>query len=116
MIQITLRYYTYLQQNSITEGPLFRTKSIKKQEMTIHSLGAHICSLIAEADPNTKAAVHDVRKYATSCALAETMLVGDLANEMNWSSPAVFFKYYLTATAPLARPVVLPLSNSKDQL
>ena len=106
----------YLQQNSITEGPLFRTKSIKKQEMTIHSLGAHICSLIAEADPNTKAAVHDVRKYATSCALAETMLVGDLANEMNWSSPAVFFKYYLTATAPLARPVVLPLSNSKDQL
>ena len=63
------------------------------------------------ADPETKTKVHDVRKYASSCSFANTMLVGNLVEAMNWSSPATFFKFYFTQTEPLNRPVALPGLN-----
>ena len=89
------------------EGDLFLTPNNTK--ISVHGLSTQICSLILQADPNTKAKVHDVRKYAASHALAETMLMGDLISNMNWSSSAVFVKFYLTQTEPLARPVSLPI-------
>ena len=98
----------YLQDTSkMTKGSLF-LKPNNQEKMTIHTLSTQICSIILQADPSTKAKVHDVRKYAASCALAETMLVGDLLSAMNWSSPATFMKFYLTQTEPLNRPVTLP--------
>ena len=99
-----------------SKGALFRSVSGKQSPLSIFQLKSHVCSLILQADPNTRALVHDVRKYATSCALMETMQVGNLARELNWSSPAVFYRYYLTATPPLERPVVLPLQEHQNQI
>ena len=79
--------------------------------MSIHKLSSHLCSLILQADPNTKVKIHDVRRYASSCALAETMLMGDLVSSMNWSNQATFVKFYLTQTDPLDRPAALPLQK-----
>ena len=90
------------------DGDLFLTPKNKK--FSVHGLSTQICSLIIQADPNTKAKVHDIRKYAASYALAETMLMGDLVSTMNWSSSAIFVKFYLTQTEPLARPVSLPIA------
>ena len=89
------------------DGDLFLNPKNKK--ITIHGLSTQICSLILQADPSTKAKVHDIRKYAASYALAETMLMGDLVSTMNWSSSAIFVKFYLTQTEPLDRPVSLPV-------
>lgn len=65
------------------------------------------------ADPvtNRKVKVHDVRKYASSYAFLNTMLVGELVSAMNWSSPVTFFKFYFTQTEPLDRPVSLPIPS-----
>ena len=93
----------------IKTGDLFLTPDNKK--MSIHKLSSHLCSLILQADPNTKAKIHDVRRYAASCTLAETMLMGDLVSSMNWSNQATFVKFYLTQTDPLDRPVALPLQK-----
>ena len=89
------------------EGDLFL--SPKNKKLSVHGLSTLICSLILQADPSTKAKVHDVRKYAASYALAETMLMGNLISTMNWSSSAVFVKFYLTQTVPLTRPASLPI-------
>ena len=99
-----------------SKGALFRSVSGRQLPLSIFQLTAHVCSVIHQADPNTKALVHDVRKYATSCALMETMQVGDLTRELNWSSPAVFYRYYLMATPPLERPVVLPLQEPRSNI
>ena len=103
---------TYLQgTGNYVSGDLFKNPHDHQKKLTIHQLSTHICSLIIEADPTTKrnfGKVHDIRSYAASCALAETMLVGDLVSAMNWSSPAIFYKFYLTQTEPLTRRVALP--------
>ena len=107
----------YLQNTSkVKTGSLFLKPNNYKEVMTVHALSTQICSVILQADPSTKAKVHDVRKYAASCALAETMLVGDLVSAMNWSSPATFMKFYLTQTEPLTRPVVLPTQKASSSL
>ena len=73
----TLRNYLN-SSNRINTGPLFRSPCRAAKPLTKHQLSTHICRLILEADPLTAAKVHDVRKYASSYALAKTMLVGDL--------------------------------------
>ena len=105
-----LRAYLQCTGNYVS-GDLFKNPHDHQKKLTIHQLSTHICSLIIEADPTTKrnfGKVHDIRSYAASCALAETMLVGDLVSAMNWSSPAIFYKFYLTQTEPLTRRVALP--------
>ena len=102
----------YLQRTQpAIKGPLFITPGNHNKGLTIHKLGTHICQLILMADPVTKAKVHDVRKYASSYALINTMLVGELVSAMNWSSPVTFFKFYFTQAEPLNRPVSLPVQN-----
>ena len=66
-------------------------------------------------DPQTRVKVHDVRKYATSYALTETMLVGELVKAVGWSSSGTSFRYYLTKTEPLPMPVSLPVPTPRDQ-
>ena len=105
-----LRAYLQCTGNYVS-GDLFKNPHDHQKKLTIHQLSTHICSLIIEADPTTKrnfGKVHDIRSYAASCALAETMLVGDLVSAMNWSSPTIFYKFYLTQTEPLTRRVALP--------
>ena len=51
--------------------------------MTLSQLRYQICSLITEADPDTRARVHDIRKYAASITLQQDMLVGDLIQDFN---------------------------------
>ena len=80
--------------------------------MTLSQLRYHICSLITEADPDTRARVHDIRKYAASLTLQQDMLVGDLIQDFNWSSPATFYKFYFMQTEHPGRPVKTPARRS----
>ena len=82
-----------------------------KKDLSLPQIRQHICSLITEADPDTKAKVHDIRKFAASCSLQQDMLVGDLTEDFNWSSPAVFYKFYFMQTEVMQRPVSLPVRN-----
>ena len=95
-----------------TEGCMFTDPNNSTKDLSINQLSYHVRSLIIKADPMTKVKVHDVRKYAASCSLAETMIVGDLVEALNWSSAATFYKYYFTQTDTLNGPVALPVSNS----
>ena len=106
----TLRDYLQYSSDKVS-GSLLLTPNKHNKKLTIHQLSTQICQLIFQADNTTQANVHDIRKYATSCALAETMLVGDLVSAVNWSSPAVFYKFYLTQTEPMTRPVSLPVQR-----
>ena len=102
----------YLQSTlPVKKGPLFLTPGNRTKSLSIYKLSTHICQLILMADPvtNRKVKVHDVRKYASSYAFLNTMLVGELVSAMNWSSPVTFFKFYFTQTEPLDRPVSLPI-------
>ena len=57
--------------------------------------GGRLCSLIKEADPESKAKVlHDIRKYEASLALQQDMLLENLTEDFNWSSPLNFYGYY----------------------
>ena len=106
----------YLQRTShTTKKELFIPLAENQKSFTVHQLSTQICKLILAADPNTKAKVHDVRKYAASCSLAETMLVGDLISSLNWTSSATFFKFYMAPTEPLRFPVSLPVNDPSDQ-
>ena len=96
-----------IEQSHSSKGELFLNHD-GIQKINVNQLSVQICKLILEADPNTKTRVHDVRKYASSYSLAETMLVGDLVSSIHWSSPTIFFKFYLTPTDPLVLPVSLP--------
>ena len=92
------------------EGCLF-TNPKDNKSISLFQLRYQICSLITQADPQTKAKVHDIRKYAASCSLQLDMLVGDLTEDFNWSTPAIFYKYYFIQTDPLSMLVVLPTSG-----
>ena len=77
--------------------------------MSKSQLSTEICKLIVQADPGTKAKVHDIRSYASSTALAFTMITpSELADAIGWSSPETFFKFYRKAIEPLTREVSLP--------
>ena len=91
----------------ITAGSLFIHPSTQKP-LTKHQLSTHICKLILNADPETRVKVHDIRKYAASCSLAETMDVAGMVNALQWKSPQTFYKFYMSPTIPLTLPVTLP--------
>ena len=102
---------TYFEHTSeFKVGCLFLNPKNKKS-ISLPQIRQHICSLITEADPNTKAKVHDIRKFAASCSLQQDMLVGDLTEDFNWSTPAVFYKFYFMQTDALQRPVSLPVRS-----
>ena len=94
---------------------LFQPVNKEAKLFTSNKLGTQICKLILEADPLTKVKVHDVRKYAASQALAQTMLVGDVTRAMGWSGTSTFFKYYLSPTEPLTVRAALPVRDSSAQ-
>ena len=91
---------------------MFQDHNNSSKPLSLSQFSCQVRSLILKADPMTKVKVHDVRKYAASCSLAETMIVGDLVEALNWSSAATFYKYYFTQTDTLNSPVALPVSNS----
>ena len=91
----------------VSKGSLFIHPSTQKP-LTVHQLSTSVCKVILAADPVAKASVHDVRKYATSLALAETMDVSDVVTAVNWRSPHTFWKFYMAPMEPLTLPAVLP--------
>ena len=105
-----LRRYLSLSSDRTT-GDLLLTPGNHQKKLTIHQLTTQVCSLILQADHTTKSNVHDIRAYAASFAFAEGMLVGDLVSAINWSSPAVFYKFYFTQTEPMERPLSLPVQR-----
>ena len=82
--------------------------------LTLAQLRYQICALITEGDPDTRAKVHDIRKYAASITLQQDMLVGDLIQDFNWSSSATFYKFYFMQTEHPGRPVSTPARKSRD--
>ena len=101
---------SYLDRTSpFKKGRIFRSTGPRSKELTKHQLSTEICKLILSADPGTKAKVHDIRSYASSCALAATMITPtELAQAIGWNSPATFYKFYRTAIEPLSREISLP--------
>ena len=91
----------------ISKGNLFIHPSSQKP-LTIHQLSTYICKLILSANPDKKVKVHDVRKYAASCSLAETMDTSEVVSAIRWKSPHTFWRFYLAPTEPLILQVVLP--------
>ena len=90
-----------------TEGSLFINPKNGKT-LSISLLRQHICTLITEADPDTWSKVHDIKKYTASITLQQFMLVGDLIEDFNWSTPAVFYKFYFMQTEHPGMPVSIP--------
>ena len=111
----TLR--SYLSRTSrVKDGPLFLSVCKEAKALSVHQLSMEVCRIILKADPQTKAKVHDIRKYASSCALAHTMLTPtELSETIGWSGPATFFRYYRTAIEPLTRQVSLPGPDPMDR-
>ena len=100
---------SYLQHTGNKQsGKLFLSPSNHDKILTVQQLGSHIRSLIKTADPSSKVKTHDIRKLAASHSFVETMVIGDLVSNFNWSSPAVFYKHYFTQAETLSRPVSLP--------
>ena len=100
--------------SSFKTGCLFLSPKTGKP-LSIRQLSLTICKLIRQADPlatqNPK--VHDIRKYASSCALSETMQTSNMIDALHWRSPHTFWKYYMAPTSPLSMAVILPgLSTS----
>ena len=105
----------YLRRTSrVKEGPLYIHPSTQKQ-MSIYQLSTTICKLIQTAEPSVKATVHDVRKYAASQSLLETMQISEVVEAVNWRSPHTFWKYYMFPTKPLVRTAVLPGSATSSR-
>ena len=94
---LALREYLNLTDRH-TRGSLFLS-SKNRTALTISLLRHHICSLITEANPDTRAKVHDIKKYAASITLQQDMLVGDLA---------IFYKFYFMQTEHPGMPVSVP--------
>ena len=82
--------------------------------MTKQQLSTQICKLIVNADPDTRVRVHDIRKYAASCSLAETMNVSGMVNALQWKSPQTFYKFYMSPTMPLTVSATLPTADDQN--
>ena len=102
---------TYLKHTPRFKGGCLFLNPKNNKILSLPQLRQHICSLITEADPNTRAKVHDIRKFAASCSFQQDMLVGDLTEDFNWSTPAVFYKFYFMQTETLQGPVSLPVRS-----
>ena len=98
----------YLRRTSrVTSGPLFIHPSTQKP-LTVSQLSSYVCKFIAAAEPGTRATVHQIRKVAANCSLAQTFNVSDMVSAMRWRSPATFWRSYMVPIEPLIAPVILP--------
>ena len=98
----------YLRRTSrVKQGCIFIHPSTQKP-LSISQLSTAICRLIRAAEPTAKVTVQDIRKYAASQALAETMQPSEVVKAVNWRSPQTFWKFYMSPVEPLVTPAVLP--------
>ena len=72
-------------------GKLFLSPTNHDRPLTVQQLDSHISALKRLAEPDSKAKVHEVHKYAASYSFAETMIVWDLVSALEWSELAVFY-------------------------
>ena len=106
---------TYLQKTRKEKSHKLLLHPKSGKPLTIQQLSTYICKLIHQADPSSRRAkVHDIRKYAASCSLAETMDVSDMVTALQWSSETTFWKFYMAPTVPLSVPAVLPGTTRTD--
>ena len=98
----------YLRRTSrVKQGCIFLHPSTQKP-LSISQLSTAICRLIRAAEPTAKVTVQDIRKYAASQALAETMQPSEVVKAVNWRSSQTFWKFYMSPVEPLITPAVLP--------
>ena len=98
----------YLRRTSrVTSGPLF-IHPVSQKPLTVSQLSSYVCKFITAAEPGTRATVHQIRKVAANCSLAQTFNVSDMVSAMRWRSPATFWRSYMVPTEPLIAPVILP--------
>ena len=88
-------------------GSLFLNHKTDKP-LTVKQLSLAVCKLIRRADPLTNPKAHDIRKYAASCALSETMRASNMIDALHWRSPHTFWKFYMSPTSPLTKAAALP--------
>ena len=84
----------YLKVSKLTDGPLF-VHPVKNKVLSKFLLSKLICDFIKGFDPSVSVKVHDIRKFAASYAILESMDVKDVTQSMGWTGPASFFKHYL---------------------
>ena len=97
----------YLRTSHITMGSLLIHLSTQKL-LTKYQLSSCISKLIHKADPHKDAKPHDIRKYAASCSLANSMNISGMVNALQWRSPHTFYKFYLSPTVPHTVQTTLP--------
>ena len=101
----------YLNRSSrITTGSLFIHPYTQKP-LTKNQLSTYICKLILIAEPDKPVRVHEIRKYAASCALAQSMNISGMVHALHWKSPHTFFKFYMSPTVPLLVQATLPRAD-----
>ena len=102
----------YLQSTGNVDATKLLLHPKTQKPLSIQQLSSYICKLILRADPSGRAKVHDIRKYAASCSLADSMDVSDMVTALHWSSERTFWKFYFAPTKPLPVRAVLP-GNSR---
>ena len=102
----------YSPSNSPLTIDLYWSNSVQsvttQKRMSVYQLSTTVCKLIHKAEPSVKATIHDVRKYAASQSILETMKVSEVIEAINWKSPHTFWKRYMFPAKPLIRQAVLP--------
>ena len=95
------------------KGNIFLHPSTQ-EPLTVHQLSMAVCKVVFAAEPGAKASVHDVRRYASSQALMETMDVTEVTSAINWKSPHTFYRFYMAPMEPLSIEASLPSLGSSN--
>ena len=103
----------YLEINKAEQGALYLKKGTDSR-LSIQQLSTEVCRLIVQAEPQAKAKIHDIRKFAASTALAESMNLGKVIETIGWKTVNVFLKSYLFETQPLKTNVSLPYAQTRQ--
>ena len=104
---------TYINLNQGARGKIYLNDDNSK-ELSIFQLSTHVCRLILRAEPNARAKVHDVRKFAASTSAAESFNLGKISEAIGWKNVSVFVKSYLFETPPLRVLVSLPHNHNRQ--
>ena len=101
-------FKTYMKRSKPTATHNLWVHPSSGKPLTVWQLKNLVCKLIVKGDPEARAKVHDIRKFAASYALIHLMNETEMASAMDWSSAKIFWKFYLTPGSPLSREVILP--------
>ena len=74
--------------------------NISKKKLNRARISQLLVAAINQAQPNTRARAHDVRKYSASLAWARGISPAEIMRTMFWKSTSIFIKKYLVPLKP----------------